>query len=323
MRLSGLRNWLGSSWSRGGWSGGVRAAPALAAGLLAAGALPGLGEAAPASRLAAVPAPGLIPEPTPGLWTPPRLAVAGELWGEGYISPGGAAELIRLAVPLGLSAASSLLLLGAEAGGPPHTLASELGVWVAAHEADRLLAARAGQHIQRAGSALAKRATVSHWDPEAPGFRRRFFHHALALEAVRHHVAEPVLAAIAAGLKPHGQLVLVETVAPVPLDPGDAAALAWCRMEGRVPVLPSEEAITRMLGRLGFEVRVVEDMSARHMKLAVLGWKRLVRMLGADRPDRARAAAVVDEAELWMRRIRLMHAGRIRLLRWHAILNAG
>jgi len=78
-----------------------------------------------------------------------------------------------------------------------------------------------------------------------------------------------------------------------------------------------------VLGRLGFEVRVVEDMSARHMKLAVLGWKRLVRSLAADRPGPARAAAVVAEAELWMRRIRLMHEGRIRMLRWHAILTAG
>lgn len=309
MRLVGIRNWLG----RG------RQPLQPAAGLLVADLLPMLD----AADAAAAPSAQRAADLPPGLWSEARLALAAELWGEGYITPGGSAELVRLAVPLGLSAASSMLLLGAEAGGPAHTLASELGVWVAAHEADPQLVARAAQHIQRAGSALAKRATVAGWNPEAPAFRGKYFHHAMALDAVRHHVAEPVLSGIAAALKAHGQLVLVETVAPAPLDGADPAVAAWCRLEGRAPVLPAEEAVTRMLGRLGFEVRVVEDMSARHMKLAVLGWKRLLRTLAAERPGPARAAAVVGEAELWMRRIRLMHDGRIRQLRWHAILTAG
>jgi cyclopropane fatty-acyl-phospholipid synthase-like methyltransferase len=308
MMLAGLRNWLG----RGGH------APRQAAGPLAAAAYALAGAPAAAASGMAAPAAHI-----PVLWSESRIAMAEELWGEGYLSPGGASELARLAAPLGLSAASSLLLLGAEMGGPAHTLAGELGVWVAAHEADPQLAARAALHIQRAGKALAKRASVAAWNPQAPVFRQKFYHHAIALEAVRHQVPEPVLAAIAAALKPHGQLVLVETVAPAPLDRTDPAVAAWCRLEGRAPVLPGEEAITRMLGRLGFEVRVVEDMSARHMKLAVLGWKRLLRTLAAERPNPTRAAAVVVEAELWMRRIRLMHDGRIRLLRWHAILTAG
>lgn len=254
------------------------------------------------------------------LWSAPRLQLVEQLWDEGYTSPGGAAELLRLAAPLGLSAASSLLLLGAEAGGPAFSLANELGAWVAAHEAVAELRERATQHLQSAGTALARRATISAWDPVAPSFRRRQFHHAIVREALCDAVAEPILAAVAASLKPHGQLVLVETVAPAPLDADDPTIAAWCRLERRGPLLPAEESISRMLGRLGFEIRAVEDLSPRQIKLALLGWKRLVRELAEARPEQANADLVVAEAELWLHRIRLMHEGGIRLLRWHAVL---
>ncbi len=253
------------------------------------------------------------------LWPPSRLAIAEELWGSGYLTPGGASEVLRFVAPIGLSAASTLLLLGAGAGGPAQTLAADRGVWVAGFEAEPELAEIAARRIQRAGAALAKRATIAEWNPAAPHFPARLAHHALALEAIRDATVAPVLAGIAGALRPHGHVVLVETVAAVPLDPDDPAIAAWCRLEGRRPAVPEPDAVTRGLTRLGFDVRVVEDVSARHMRLAILGWRHFVRMMARERPGAERAAAVVAEAELWTRRIRLMHAGRIRQMRWHGI----
>jgi SAM-dependent methyltransferase len=237
------------------------------------------------------------------LWPPARLGIEEELWGTGFLTPGGGPEVLRLAAPIGLTAASSLLLLGVGPGGPAQFLATEMGVWVNGHEADPDLAAIAARRIQRAGAAMAKRASVAGWNRHEPAFAPRASHHALALDAIRDAPVVPVLAAIAQALKPHGQVAIA----------------AWCRLEGRVPVLPQPEPITRGLSRLGFDVRVAEDVSARHMRLAVLGWRHLVRQMARDRPAPERAAAVVAQAELWTRRIRLMHAGRIRMMRWHAI----
>lgn len=268
------------------------------------------------------PPPGVAEWHAPTIWRPIRLAVEEELWGAGYLTPGGAPEVLRFALPLGLSTASSLLLLGAGAGGPAQTLATDLGAWTAGFEADPTLAGLAGQRLQRAGVALAKRASVQRWDPHAPAFRAGFHHHALMLEAIRDAVPEQVIAAVAAALKPHGHVVLVETVSPAPLEADDAAVAAWARLEGRAPVLPQPETIARVLGRLGYDIRVEEDISARHMKLAVLGWKALIRRMRGDKPDRIRAGAIVEAAEVWTRRIRLMHDGRIRLMRWHAIHRA-
>jgi len=270
------------------------------------------------------PAPGIDEPPRPPAhWTRARITAEEELWGTGYLTPGGAPEVLRFAAPIGLSAASTLLLLGAGAGGPAQTLATDLGVWVAGYESDEDLASLATRRIQRAGAALAKRATIATWDRHNPLLPRRTAHHALALDAIRDATPEPVLAAAAGALQPYGQFVILETVSPTPLDPADPAIAAWCRLEGRRPALPDPAAITLALGRLGFDVRVVEDMSARHMRLAVLGWKHLVRQMARERPSHERAAAVVTAAEMWTRRIRLMHAGGIRLMRWHAIGGGG
>lgn len=283
---------------------------------------------APPQTMAPWPVPGTVavgPEDAAsgGPWSPLRLRLVEALWGEGFLLPGGAEEILRLAVPLGLSAASSLLLLGAGGGGPSVRLAGDLGVWVRGYESDPFLAATAARRIQRAGVALAKRASVEVWDPQYSGFKRRTFHHALTIEALRTPRPEDVLAALAQAVRPGGQIALLETVAPTPLNPTDPAIAAWLRLEpGQLP-LPDPARIARALERLGFEVRVAEDISARHMRQAVTGWRRLVRDLGTERPDAPHAAVLVGEAELWLRRIRLMRAGRLRLMRWLAVARDG
>jgi hypothetical protein len=119
-------------------------------------------------------------------------------------------------------------------------------------------------------------------------------------------------------IKQDGQLVLQEVVADAPLDADDPAAAAWCRLEHRSPDLPTEGDIAAELERLRFEVRVVEDQSARHVALALQGWQGVVQSLEGAHPSHLFAEALVNEAELWARRISLMHDGRIRLVRWHA-----
>jgi hypothetical protein len=84
-------------------------------------------------------------------------------------------------------------------------------------------------------------------------------------------------------------------------------------------VVPSQRAINGALGRLGFDVRVTEDISLRHMQQALHGWHNMIRGMHSKKPAPAMAMVVVREAELWLRRLSLMRAHRIRLMRWHAI----
>lgn len=260
------------------------------------------------------------PQAPSSSWPAQRLAVADALWGEGCELPGGAEEVLRLAAPMGLSAAASLLLVGAGGGGAALRLAGELGVWVCACESDPGLLAAAARRVQRAGGAAAKKVTAQAWDPAAPAFRRGGFHHAIVIESLHEGNAAAALAGFAQALRPAGQLVVLETVAGPALDPSDPALLAWCRLERRAPPVDDGAQIGAALARLGLDIRVTEDAGARQTLLAVGGWKRHVRALRGQRPAPAQAAALVAEAELWLRRISLLRAGQLRLLRWHAIV---
>ena len=259
--------------------------------------------------------PGSLLPPTH--WNRDRIALVDSLWGEGFIFPDGEQETLRLALPLGLSEASSLLLVGAGTGGPACCIAAQLNAWVTAYEADPELTVVARERSARSG--LGKRAAVKNWDPEVPNFSRRSFHHALTLEAFRGASPGLVLGAIFQGLRPSGELMLVELVADEPLDPLDDEVVAWSRLEGRPPIVPSQQAITGSLAGLGFDVRVTEDISLRHMQQALYGWHRVIRRMAEKRPDHATAVVLVREAEMWLRRISLMRSGRIRLVRWDAI----
>ncbi len=251
-------------------------------------------------------------------WTRDRLDVLDALWGDGFQFPGGEIETLRLAKPLGLSAASSLLLLGAGGGGPACSMATKLGVWVTGFEAEPTLVDAAQARIGRAK--LGKRAQVDRWDPAEPDLARNFYHHGLALEPLRGAKPEPTLAAIAAAIKPGGQLMMTEIVADTPLDPADPDVARWSLLENRDPTaLSSEVTITRVLGRLGFDVRIAEDISRRHTEQAMLGWRTQVRDMKDVKPNRRQASLIVGEAELWLVRMRLFRAGRLRLVRWHAI----
>jgi hypothetical protein len=277
--------------------------------ILFAPSAPDSAEPPPAAELPARAAPAAI-------WHPARIDVCEELWGEGFLFPGGADETMRLARPLGLTSAASLLLVGAGTGGAPRTVAAQLGVWVTGYESDPDLAALAMERNTRAG--LGRRAQVEMWYPELPSFRSRAYHPALALEPLRHAKPEPLFAAVTEALKPGGQVALTELVADRELDPSDPIVAAWCRVERRTPDLRTEHDITRILGRLGYDVRVAEDITQRHMRLAMIGWRNAVRKLRELRPAPARAALLVAEAELWLLRLRLAREGRIRMVRWPA-----
>jgi hypothetical protein len=250
-------------------------------------------------------------------WPSARIRVAEALWGEGFIFPGGCEEALRLATPLGLSAACSLLFVGAGSGGAPRAITTELGVWVTGYESNPRLLALANERNLRAG--LGRRAQVEAWDPFAPRLPPRYFHHAIAIEPLRGAPGEPLLTAVAAALKPAGQFVLVELVADQAAVPPDASVMHWAELDHRPPDVPTELGITKSLAQLGFDVRIVEDVSQRHMREALEGWCRAVQAMAGARPSPHQLALIVSEAELWLARLRLMRTRRLRLVRWHAI----
>ena len=251
-------------------------------------------------------------------WPASRIAAVEALWGSGFIMPGGAPETLRLAKPLGLSSSVTLMLVGGGLGGPAASISNGLGAWVSSFEADPQLMAVAT--ARQPALDPKGRITVAGWDRGAPRFRSRSANFALSLEALRGGNAAPLLESIAGALRPQGHIVLTELVSDTVPSEKDREFAAWCRLEGRLPELPRADELTKTLQKLGFDVRVVEDMSDRHITQTLGGWREAVKAMGAGpRPATHTAAAFVTEAELWLLRIRLMRRLGVRLMRWHAI----
>ncbi len=251
-------------------------------------------------------------------WPAARLALANQLWGEGFIFPGGETETLRLSRPLGVSVGGSLLVVGVGSGGPASALARNLGAVVTGVDTDPSLLASARGLISR--SHLGKKVSIKAWRPDNPDLDTRAFHHCLALEPFRGARPEPGLYAFTQALRPGGDLVITELTAPAPLDTEDTTVRRWAELEHRDPAgLLSAVSVTRMAHRIGLDIRLVEDISQRHLDQAMLGWRLFVR--GLDRkPDRQEAGLLMQEAELWLLRRRLIRDGRLQFSRWHAVL---
>jgi hypothetical protein len=250
-------------------------------------------------------------------WSDPRLALLDTLWGDGFIGPGGGDEILRIVRPFGLSSSSTILLIGAGAGAPVTVIARGTGAWVSGFEADQALVAAARLHIDNA--ALGRRTAIDLWSPARPGFRSRYFNHAIALDALRAAPVEPVLSALRTAIRPGSHVAVVETIAGDTFNPSGPVETAWMTYDNRTRPPPTAPAISRALGRLGLDIRSATDISQRHLRGAIDGWRRYVALLEQNRPDPNEAPVLLREAETWLERARLLESGAIRLMHWHAI----
>jgi hypothetical protein len=262
------------------------------------------------------------PNPGSAVWPAARLAMAHLLWGDGYIFPGGEIETLRLARPIVAAAGTGLLLVGTGSGGPACALARNLGTWVTGLESDPNLRLASLDLIADAN--LDKKIKINTWDPKNPDFTPRSHHNCLALEPLLDSQPEPILDGLTQALKPGGHLILTELAAAEAFNPADPVVKRWAVVERRDPSeIQAAIAVTRMLGRIGLNVRGVEDISARHTEHAMLGWRILLRDLRKNAPTSGQAAHLVAEAERWMLRRRLLRDGQLQMVRWHATSRLG
>ncbi|MBR0653204.1 hypothetical protein GXW78_26350 [Roseomonas terrae] len=236
-----------------------------------------------------------------------RAAWSDRLWGDGMTLPGGAEEVLRLAALLPLTPAHTVLLAGHGARAAGSAVAAARGCFVATHDL------RAASPAARQ---LPKRVTAAPLSPDAPAFRARHHHHAMMLEPFRRGGApDAMLRTTATALRDGGEVVLLDLAGRA-----GASDARWLAVEDRQPP-PSEEAMASAFERTGFRIHVVEDAGPRQQRAALLGWVSVLEALrGPRRPAPAMAAALVEEAEAWLLRLRLLRDGELRLLRWHATL---
>lgn len=279
-------------------------------------------QAAPAA-MASFLAPALASAPVDlsNPWSPARLRLLAELWGEGFTSPGGETFAIELVKPVALNSAMSVLNLDAHLGAVARAVANSYQMWVNAFESNETLAHLGMKMSEDAG--FAKRAPVEWCDHEALGERlkrdRRLYDCIFSKEGF-YRIADKdrLFAAIYDGLKGNGQLIFTDYVLQ---ESGVAPpeVTAWLEAEGNVPPLWSIAQVIECLNRFELDIRITEDMTQRYQQMVLEGWRAYVARMLRQKPEPAMLRAILRELEIWVRRMLALDRGGLRIYRVHAI----
>lgn len=233
------------------------------------------------------------------LWTAERVAVAEQLWGQDFLSPGGIEHTTYLVKPFGINPSMSILDLNAGLGGVARTIARDYRAWVTGLEPSALIAQMGGE--RSAKEKLGKQAPVLHYDPENLKLDKKY-DGIFAKEAFfTFGNKDKLFNEIAAHMKEGGQFLFTDYCVEEP------AALArlegWIRSEPVTPVIWGVGQIVKALRARKFDVRVSEDMTPLQRQLILSSLGNFLQHLDAHKLTGATKLAVLDEVELWARRM--------------------
>lgn len=249
------------------------------------------------------------------LWTASRAKVAEQIWGEGFVTPGGAEHALYLAKPLCINSKMSVLDLAAGMGGAARTLAKEFKAYITGMEASKVLAELGNERSHKEG--LGKQATIHHYDPSNMMLEKRFD----AIYAKESFFTVPnkeeLFAKINAALKSGGQFTFTD----YGIEGADMTSpefVSWMSSEPQEPHLWTMDRIVQVLKANKLDVRTNEDITPLQRKLVLGSMAHFVQHLEVHRMDNTTKLAVIEEIELWARRVAAFNAG-LRVFRFHCM----
>jgi ubiquinone/menaquinone biosynthesis C-methylase UbiE len=247
-----------------------------------------------------------------------KLVLAQWLWGAGFHIPGGEEHVLELVKPFALNPAMSMLDVAAGLGGPARAFSNTFKIYLTAYERDPAVAKLGAEMSTLQG--MSKHAPVTHFDPETFELRPAALDCILGRQAT-YTLAdkERFLTMLAHGLKPRGQLMLTEFV----VDTQAADKPEFKAWERRQPAPPPQlwtlAQYTLCLTKLGFDIRITEETTARYRSLILQGWAQLLHHADLRGMPRKHVAAIINEAESWMYTIAALDSGALKLFRLYAL----
>ncbi len=238
--------------------------------------------------------------------------LASWLWGEGNVMPGTAAEIQELVRPFNLKSGGRLLHLGAGLGGGCEAIATANKCKVSGYERDPALVTQGTAYL-----APSKRVTISAIGPNDPRPSGPRWDHCLSRFAF--HAApdrRKLLTNCRSAMLPGGHIALVDYVAP-----GPSKALSDWSARLSVKADPwTADRWRRAFAAAGFDLRIEEDIGARHRANILVGWHGLLTGPRLKGIPRRQLAPMVNAAERWIGEAMLVETGALQVIRFYAIL---
>jgi ubiquinone/menaquinone biosynthesis C-methylase UbiE len=250
-------------------------------------------------------------------WTQSRIDLVQQVWGDGLTGPGGTERILEMVKPLGLTPAMSVLDLGAGLGGAARIVADHFGTWVTGFEADRQLAEAGMEASTKAG--LGKKAPVEGFEPENFAVKPKSYDSVFSKEfffIVQDK--ERLLRQIELLLKDQGQIMFTDFVLPE-AGHSSPALDAWRASEPVEPAPWAMEEYANALTALKLDVRINEDITKETRGLITQAWGTYMAGVNRSDLDNESVSAMVEEAELWARRVKVMESNDLKVCRFYAI----
>ena len=241
------------------------------------------------------------------LWTADRVKVAEQLWGGDFLSPGGVEHITTLVKPFGITSSMSILDLSAGLGGASRAIATTYDAWVTGMEASPYLAQLAMERSIKKG--LEKKAPIETYNPNTLELDRKY-DGIFAMEPFYTvEDKEKLLDTVAKAVKPGGQLLFTDYCLPEKTSRLPESLAIWAENEKEPPYLSPPKEIKKILKKRKLDVRTMEDMTDTQRSLALQAMAGFVEHLDAHALDRNTKLAILEEIELWARRIHAMENG--------------
>ncbi|CAK0775182.1 Methyltransferase family protein [Azospirillaceae bacterium] len=249
------------------------------------------------------------------LWSATRIEVAEIIWGNGFVTPGGADYFPYLLKPLGLNPAMTVLDLSAGLGGSTRAMAAQFGAWVTGMESSPELADAAMQRSIKAG--MSKQASIQLYDPEAFSYHRRvdavFSKEAFVFVRNKNNLFDGIKDIIKAG----GQVLFTDYVIER-AELNNPAIKAWRDSERVEPTPCTVQENVQRLELRGFDVRIAEDITELHKSHITVALQRLSSYLNDHHPDKETKKHVLNETDTWGRRALALMSG-LKCFRFYAL----
>ncbi len=250
-------------------------------------------------------------------WDEAHLELLRTVWDGDFVTPGGNDYILQLVKPFGLNPAMSMVELGAGSGGAARLMAKDFGVWITGMEGERKLADAGMALSEKAG--LEKKAPIVHFDPQNFELKAKSFDCIFSKEFFYTvQDKERLVEALEFGMKENGQLLFTDYV--LAKEGGSSQAIDdWAAGEYIKPHPWSMEQYVRELTNRKLDIRITEDITDKFRNMVVQAWAKFMTSQGAGAVNNDIASALVEEVELWTRRVKALESGDLRVCRIYAL----
>ena len=249
----------------------------------------------------------------PKTWSPTRMKIAEDVFGYGFIEPGGAQFARKLLAPADVDPSKTILDLSVSLGGTAIALAREHEVWMEALEPEGRLVERTREFVRK--NMLSRRISIKPVDyatfsPKGEKYdviysRDRLF--------CTPHKARIVNQAGSA-LKKAGKFLIVDYMV-ASHDNSAPEYGEWIQAEPEKALPWTEVQYQEAIAGAGLKLRASQDFSQQYVEQIESGWQKMLRDLEANEIDRAYVSALIREGELWLARSRALEAGVVKVVR--------